>query len=81
MTETGERFMNQQHRFWARARDKGVDAHDWVAEADNFIDAALRFAESVQASGGDIPILVTDCETGKERCFVIHLATGEVESC
>ncbi len=69
------------HRYAAHARDAGVHARQWVADADSFIDAAIRFAETADADDGEISIVVTECDTGKDRCFVVNLGTGEVQAC
>jgi hypothetical protein len=73
--------MNQRHRYSAHARDEGVHSRAWVAEADSFLDAAVRFAETAHVPDGELSIVVTDCDSGKERCFVIDLASGQVEAC
>lgn len=77
--------MNQPrkaHRYSAHVRDHGVHGRQWVADADSFIDAAVRFAENADMSGdGDVSIVVTDVESGKDRCFVVNLGTGDVAAC
>ena len=76
--------MNQEgkrHRYAAHVRDEGVHSRQWVAEADSFVDAAVLFAETAHLEDGDISIVVTDCESGKDRCFVVNLETGEVQGC
>jgi hypothetical protein len=74
--------MNQsRHRYSAHLRDAGVHARQWVAEADSFVDAAVRFAETADVEDGDMSIVVTECDTGKDRCFVVNLGTGDVQAC
>ncbi|RYZ14680.1 MAG: hypothetical protein EON61_02705 [Alphaproteobacteria bacterium] len=76
--------MNQsakRHRYSAHVRDEGVHGRQWVAEADSFIDAAVRFAETKDFADGDVSVVVTDCESGKDRCFVVNLGNGDVKAC
>jgi hypothetical protein len=73
--------MNHRHRFSAHLRDQGAHGRAFIAEADSFIDAATRFAETLHVPEGEVSIVVTDCETGRERCFMLDLATGRVGSC
>ena len=73
--------MNHRHRFSAHVRNDGAHVRSFLAEADSFIDAAVCFAETLPAPEGEISIVVTDCDTGRERCFSVDLATGEVDSC
>jgi hypothetical protein len=76
--------MNQsrkRHRFTAHLRDEGVHGRQWVASADSFIDAAIQFAENAALAEGDVSIVVTDTESGKDRCFVVNVGTGDVQSC
>lgn len=76
--------MNQQvkrHRYSAHLRDEGVHGRQWVADADSFIDAAVRFAETVHVDDGDVSVVVTDCESGKDRCFLVNMDSGDVKAC
>lgn len=77
--------MNQagpRHRFSAHLGGQGPHGRQWVADADSFIDAALQFAETVHIEDeGEVSIVVTECETGKDRCFLLNLGTGDVQSC
>ncbi len=70
---------NVRQRYAARMQG---DPHalQWVAEADGFVDAAVRFAEHAEADG-NLSIVVTDCESGKDRCFLVNLETGDVSVC
>jgi uncharacterized protein DUF5961 len=70
----------QRHRFSAHVRDQ-IHARHWVAEADSFIDAAIRFAETADVGEEQVSIVVTECDSGKHRCFLVNLGTGEVQSC
>lgn len=76
--------MNQsrkRHRYSAHVRDHGVHGRQWVADADSFIDAAVSFAETADIGDGEVSIVVTECESGKDRCFVVNLGTGDVQAC
>jgi hypothetical protein len=76
--------MNQagpRHRFSAHLGNEGPHARQWVAEADSFIEAAVQFAETVHVDESEVSIVVTECETGKDRCFLLNLGTGDVRSC
>jgi hypothetical protein len=82
--ETGEQIMTQsvkRHRYSAHLRDEGTPGRQWVAEADSFIDAAVRFAETRDIVDGDVSVVVTDCESGKDRCFLVNLGSGDVKAC
>jgi hypothetical protein len=75
--------MNRQrprHRFTAHLCDAGPHARQWVAEADSFIDAAVRFAETCDVGEGEAQLIVHDCETGRERCFRLDFGTGEIRA-
>jgi hypothetical protein len=75
--------MNQpmkRHRYSAHLQDEGSTAVV-VAEADSFIDAAVRFAETRDVEDGDLSVVVTECESGKDRCFVVNLGSGDVKAC
>jgi len=69
------------HRYAAHVRDEGPGSRQWVAQADSFLDAAVRFAETAQLPEGEVSIVVTECETGKDRCFIIDLSVGEINAC
>lgn len=71
----------KRHRYSAHIRDEGVHGRQWVADADSFIDAAVRFVESAHVPDGDVSVVVTDCESGRDRCFVINTGTGDVKAC
>jgi hypothetical protein len=86
--ETGEQSMNQvrktsgkRHRFAAHVRETGVHAREWIADADSFTDAAVRFAEQANLGDGDVSIVVTDTETGVDRCFLLNTGTGDIHAC
>ena len=75
--------MNQSgrpHRFSAHIRNQH-HARQWVTEADSFIDAAVRFAETADVGDEEVSVVVTDCETGRDRCFLVNFGTGDVQSC
>lgn len=76
--------MNQsskRHRYSAHLKDEGGHGRQWVAEADSFIDAAVRFAETRDVVDGDLSVVITDTESGKNRCFVVNLGSGDVKAC
>ena len=73
--------MDRRHRYAAHLRSEGPHARQWIAEADSFIDAAVRFAETAHVDHGELSVEVMDCESGKQRCFVVNLETGDVGSC
>jgi len=82
--QSGEQNMNQpmkRHRYSAHLQDEGSHGRQWVAEADSFIDAAVRFAETRDVEDGDLSVVVTECESGKDRCFVVNLGSGDVKAC
>jgi hypothetical protein len=68
-------------RYSAHLRDEGSHGRQWVADADSFIDAAVRFAETRDVEDGDLSVVVTDTESGKDRCFVVNLGSGDVKAC
>lgn len=72
---------NTPHRYSVHLAHEGPHSRSWVAEADSFIDAAIRFAETTPVTDGEASIEVTDCETGGHRCFVVNLGTGEIAAC
>jgi hypothetical protein len=81
--DSGEQIMNQsgkRHRYTAHVRDH-VHGRQWVAEADSFIDAAVRFAETADVGEEEVSIVVTECDSGKDRCFLVNLGTGDVQAC
>lgn len=80
MNQAG-RSKAHRHRYSAHLREEGVHARQWVAEAESFIDAAARFAESKEVTDGEVSIVVTDCETGQDRCFLVDFSSGEVKAC
>ena len=71
----------RRHRYSAHLREEGTHGRQWVAEADSFIDAAIRFAETRDVADGDVSVVVTDCESGKDRCFLVNLGNGDVKAC
>jgi hypothetical protein len=52
-------------------------------EGISFQDAALAFVEAYAAEdeGGEVSLMVEDCETGERQCFRIDLATGDAAPC
>jgi hypothetical protein len=76
--------MNQtrtSHRYSAHLRAEGAPSRQWVVEADSFIDAAVLFAETTGCHDPEVAVVVTECETGKDRCFMVNLETGEIGAC
>lgn len=61
------------------ARERGSGR---VAAADDFHEAAIAFAEECpHAEAGELRLIVRDCETGREQCFVVDLAQHAAEPC
>ncbi len=60
-----------------RAREHGV-------QGTSFEDAAVAFVETwhptVDAEG-DVTVIVTDCETGRQHCLRIDVDTGATAPC
>lgn len=53
-------------------------------EAKSFEEAALDFADAwhdALEEGGDVRVIVTECETGRECCLTVHLGTDEASPC
>ena len=74
----------QPHRrFYAHDRGAHRQAGSLIGDADTFHDAAIAFAErQVHVDeDGAVSVIVKDCETGEEQCFVVHLDAGEAEPC
>jgi hypothetical protein len=71
----------KRHRFAAHLRETGVHARAWIADAESFTDAAVRFAEQANIADGDVSIVVTDTETGIDRCFLLNAGTGDIKGC
>jgi hypothetical protein len=71
----------KRHRYSVHLRDEGAHGRQWVADADSFIDAAVRFAETRDVEDGDLSIVVTECESGKDRCFMVNFGSGDVKAC
>ncbi len=66
--------MSRAARFSAYFRDQGIHTRRLMPDAECFIDAALTLAElSDCGETGNAIIVVTDCETGRERSFQIEL--------
>jgi hypothetical protein len=63
----------------------GVDeapSRGCLVEGLTFEDAALHFLTDRHLDdGGDVALIVEDCETGERQCFRIDLATGETAPC
>jgi hypothetical protein len=59
-------------------------AHGHTVEAVSFEEAALEFLEAwhPQADAdGDVTLVVTECESGREHCLRIDAGTGETAPC
>lgn len=59
-------------------------ARGHAVEAVSFEDAALEFLEAWHPqtdADGDVTLVVTDCETGREHCLRIDAGTGETAPC
>lgn len=69
-------------RFYAHDRDGHRQAGARIDDAESFHDAAIAYAERHPATAvGELSVIVKDCETGEEQCFVVHLDEGEAEPC
>ena len=71
----------KRHRFTAHVRETGVHSREWVLGADSFIDAAVRFAEQASFEDEIVSIVVTDTQSGVERCFLLDTATNDIGAC
>lgn len=71
----------KRHRYAAHQRDVGVHGREWVAEADSHIDAVIRYMEQCALPEGDVSIVVTDTESGKDRCFLVNAGEGKIDGC
>ena len=68
-------------RFYAHNRDDGRHSGH-VVDGEDFHDAALLFAEQwAAADPAEVSVIVKDCESGEEQCFVVHLDEGDAEPC
>lgn len=59
-------------------------ARGHAVEAASFEDAALEFLEAWHPQAddhGDVTLVVTDCETGREHCLRVDTGTGETAPC
>jgi len=59
-------------------------ARGHTVEAASFEDAAFEFLEAWRPAAdpdGDVTLVVTDCETGREHCLRIDADTGETAPC
>ena len=71
-------------RFVAHARGEPRHSEHRVPEAASFEDAALRFTEHwspAPDAQGEVSIIVTECTTGEQQCFVVDLDAGEAAPC
>jgi hypothetical protein len=79
-----EPAMTQAARsFYAHDRGGHRQGGCLIETADSFHEAAIAFAERAAAAEADgaLSVIVKDCETGEEQCFVVHLDEGEAEPC
>lgn len=59
-------------------------ARGHTVEAKSFEDAALEFLEAWHPHAdpdGDVTLVVTECETGREHCVRVDTGTGETAPC
>ena len=70
-------------RFLAHAKSDPRHSQHLVPGAESFEDAALRFAEHWSPSDNDseVAIIVTECGSGEQQCFVIDLDAGDASPC
>lgn len=80
-SESGGQAATGGRRF--HVHDRRHDRHSGhvVADADDFHEAALAFAERWSDAEPDLSVIVKDCETGEEQCFVVRLDEDEAEPC
>ena len=76
--------MPQSHtrRFAVHEADDRARGH--TVEALSFEDAALAFLEAWHPRAdedGDVTLVVTECETGREHCLRVDAGTGETAPC
>lgn len=72
-----------ERRFSVHVRDEDHQ-HSHTLAARGFEDAALAFVEHWHppvTPDGDIAVIVADCDSGEERCFLIDAGTGNAEPC
>lgn len=73
----------QTRRFAVHAAaDERARGH--TVEAVSFEDAALTFLEAWHPqtdADGDVTLVVTECETGREHCLRVDAGTGETAPC
>lgn len=72
-----------QRRFSVHGTDE-TPSRSLMVEGVSFEDAALSFAEHQHPApddGGEVPLLVEDCESGERQCLRVDLATGETAPC
>ena len=71
-----------QRSYYAHDRQAHRQGGAMIRDATSFHDAAVAFAERQGAADeGELSVIVKDCETGEEQCFVVHLDNGEAEPC
>jgi len=65
------------------------DRHDhraggcMIHDAESFHDAAIAYAERAAPADPEdvLAVIVRDCESGEEQCFVVHLDDGQATPC
>lgn len=69
-------------RFYAHDRTAGRHSGHVVSDAEDFHDAAILFAERwAPADPADgLSVIVKDCDSGEEQCFVVHMDEGQGEA-
>jgi len=60
-----------------RARGHTVEAASFEAAALEFLDAWHPHLDA----DGDVTLVVTDCESGREHCLRVDSGTGETAPC
>lgn len=70
-------------RFYAHDRGVGRGSGHVVEGAGDFHDAAILFAETWAPAdpAGEVSVIVKDCDSGEEQCFIVHLDEGEADPC
>jgi hypothetical protein len=74
--------MPRAHAFSVHGQDEAPSRGRRVI-AGSFETAALAFLEAhhPDGDGGEVALMVEDCESGERQCFRVDLASGATEPC